>query len=308
MSTEDVALAVDLGGTKVEAALVTASGVLVAGSRARRSTGPASTLDTLGAAVTQVVAEALAALPAGTALLGAGIGSAGPLDLATGTTAPLNLPGAAGFAIRDTVRTAADGAPTTLALDGLCITLAEQWVGAARGIQNVMGMVVSTGIGGGLILGGRIVLGGTGNAGHIGQVAAAGFTPEGTTGVEVTGEHVASGPNIVRWAVEHGWSGSTGEELARDYAAGVEVAVAAVRRSAAAVGSIIASATALCDIDVAVIGGGFSHVSPAYLDLVRAARDEVAPFPFTARARIVPAALGSDAPLVGAAALVFREL
>jgi glucokinase len=96
-----------------------------------------------------------------------------------------------------------------------------------------------------------------------------------------------------------GWEGSTGEELA---ASGDPRARAAIERSARAVGLAIASASALVDLDVVAIGGGFSRSAPDYLDLVRAAAAEG--FGFVRATRIVAAGLGDEAPLIGAAALV----
>ncbi len=302
-------LAIDLGGTTLESALVDDAGALLADSRSRRPTGPSITPEGLTAAVDAVVAETLAALPPGAELAGAGIGSAGPIDTVAGTTAPLNMPSARDFPLRSTVARATAAVlgrevVVELALDGLCITLAEHWIGAARGVDSALGMVVSTGIGGGIVSRGVPLRGGTGNAGHIGQLAVSGFTDVDVRGLEATVERIASGPNIVRWAKEQGWRGDDGEALGRAYAAGDAIAKAAVTRSAHAVGSAIASATALVDVDMVVIGGGFSHVSTDYLDLVREGRDRYAAFPFMARADIRPAALGGEAPLIGAATLV----
>lgn len=305
-----LAIAVDLGGTKIDACLVDTDGAIVAGSRARASTGPGIDPDGLRHAISQVLAAALGALPSDAAVIGTGIGSAGPVDTVHGTIAPLNLAAVRGFPLRDAVRAALPerlrALPVALALDGQCIAIAEHWRGAGAGAEAMLGMVVSTGIGGGIVLGGRAVGGGTGNAGHIGQVEVAGFAAPGVRGLEATVERIASGPNIVRWARARGWAGETGEELAAGYAAGEGLAVEAVRRSAAAVGSAIASATALVDLDLVVIGGGFSHVSPDYIELVRASRDAVAAHPFLARAEIVRASLGGESPLVGAASLVLR--
>ncbi|MCA1943055.1 MAG: ROK family protein, partial [Yonghaparkia sp.] len=93
----DYALAVDLGGTKVEAALVDAAGTVLVGSRHRRPTGSTSTSEQLAAAVTDAVRDALATLPADATLLGAGIGSAGPIAGTTGDVSPLNLPAWRGY-------------------------------------------------------------------------------------------------------------------------------------------------------------------------------------------------------------------
>lgn len=298
------ALAVDLGGTKVEAALVHEDGAILPRSRRREPTGPRSTPESLTTAIQSVLRAALSELPSGSRLLGIGVGSAGPIDREAGTVSPLNLPGCAGFPLHRAVAAARPEVPTVLALDGLCITLAECRLGAAVGRRCVLGMVVSTGIGGGIVIDGRPLSGGTGNAGHIGQMAVAGYLPEGSIGLDVTAERIASGPNVVAWARELGWAGRTGEDLSVDYQAGDPLAVAAVRRSAGAVGGMIASASALLDLDMVVIGGGFAAVSSDYLALIRAARDAAAPFPFLARAEIVPSALAGDGPLLGAAALV----
>jgi glucokinase len=307
-----LALAVDLGGTKVEAALVDEQGELLAGSRSRQPTGSGATVEALTRSVDAVVRAALAAMPADATLVGAGVGSAGPINVQAGSVAPLNLDGAQDFRIRDVVRDSASAVlgtdvPTRFALDGLCITLAEHWLGAGRGVDSMLGMVVSTGIGGGIVTAGRPVPGTTGNAGHIGQVEVAGFAGPEEHGLPATVERIASGPNIVRWAREQGWVGETGEDLAASAAAGDPIARAAVVRSASAVGAALASATALLDLDLVVIGGGFSKVTPDYLDLVREGRDTYAAFPFLARARIAGAALGGESPLIGAAALMLRS-
>ena len=305
------ALAVDLGGTKIEAALVDPSGVVLEGSRFRAPTGRASSSEQLTASADSVVTQALAALPDAATLVGVGIGSAGPITVDRGLVSPLNLPNWRDFPLRDhvaalvaSIRGAA--VPTTLRMDGECITLAEHWVGAGKGVDNLMGMVVSTGIGGGLILGGMAVAGPTGNAGHIGHVEVGGFDEACLCGGTGCVEAVASGPNTARWAREQGWVGETGEDLAASYAAGDPIAIAAVQRSGRAIGQAIASATALVDLDVVAVGGGFSHVAPDLLDMVRAAIAKRAPFPFVAKVTVIPSGLSGEGPLIGAAALVHR--
>ena len=300
------ALGIDLGGTKIEAALVDAHGAVLPGSRFRAPTGRAATSEQLADSADLVVGQALAALPQGRPLIGAGIGSAGPVSVAEGLVSPLNLPAWRDYPLRERIAAAVPGLPVTLRIDGEAIALAEHWVGAGRGVENLMGMVVSTGIGGGLILGGRAVAGPTGNAGHIGHVEVGGFDVPCLCGGIGCVEAVASGPNTVAWARAQGWGGSTGEELAVDYAGGDPVAVAAVRRSGRAIGQAIASATALLDLDVVAIGGGFSHVTPHLFDLVREPIAARAAFPFIAKVRVVPSGLGGDGPLIGAGALIHR--
>jgi glucokinase len=301
------ALAIDLGGTKVDAALVADDGTIDEASRTRRPTGRDRSAEELADAVREAVRGALTRLPAGTELAGAGIGSAGPIDIPRGAVMPYNLtPWHGGYPLRDLVQELVPGVPVTLRIDGLCITLAEHWVGAARGADDVMGMIVSTGVGGGLILGGRTVPGPTGNAGHIGHIEVAGFDDPCTCGGSGCLEAVASGPNTVRWAREQGFAGETGEDLGRAYAAGDGIAVAAVRRAGTAIGRAIASASALLDLEIVAIGGGFANVTPDLFDLIREPIARRVNSAYVRRVRIVPSTLSGDGPLIGAAALVHR--
>ncbi|MFT3797322.1 ROK family protein [Microbacterium sp.] len=303
-----LALAVDLGGTKVEAALVDDTGTIVAGSRARAATGAAAAADVavLAGALDEVVAG-VRRHPRWGEVRAAGIGSAGPIDLAAGTISPINLPAAHGFGIVAAVRSASGLDAVTLRLDGTCIALAEAWLGAARDVRNAIVFVVSTGVGGGVISDGRLVAGGSGNAGHIGQVIVADPEdhPDGDPAA-ATLEARASGPHTVTWARARGWTGTTGEELAAAYRDGDELAVAAVARSAHAVGVGLASAATLLDLELAVVGGGFSFVADDYPDRIEAAVRDAAINAYAARLRVVRASLGGDAPLIGAAALVHR--
>ncbi len=300
-----VVLAVDLGGTKLEAALVDTEGDIFAGTRNRVPTGPESTPERLTAAVRTVVAGALAALPAGASLVGAGIGSAGPLRRQDGTIFPVNMPAARGFALCDAVTSALGASglgavPVHLGHDGECLALAEARWGAARDARASLSIVVSTGIGGGFVIDGRPLHGASGNAGHIGQTLARGHG--------ATLEQVASGPATVAWARAQGWRGEDGPALGISAAAGDEIARAAIERSAVAVGGALADAATLVDLDVVVIGGGFSQVSDDYVPRVARALAEAAVLGYARRTRVVPAALGGEGPLVGAAALVPVEV
>jgi glucokinase len=304
--TRLLALAVDFGGTKVEAALVDDRGHLVPGSRHRRPTGTDATSSVLDASVRDAVEAARAALPAGGTLVGVGIGAAGPVDVEHGLVSPLNVPAWRDHPLAASVSAVVLDAPVTLRIDGLCIALAEHWIGAGNGAPNLLGMVVSTGVGGGLVLGGRAASSPTGNGGHIGHVEVGGFDDPCACGGRGCLEAVASGPRTVAWARTQGFTGETGEELAVAHEAGDPIAVAAVARAGDAIGHAIASATSLLDLDVVAIGGGFSRVSPALFDHARAALAERLAFPFVSRVEIVPSGLSDEGPLIGAAALVHR--
>ena len=306
-----LALALDFGGTKVEGALVDDAGAVLNGTRFRQPTGPAATSDELAAAVGRVLDAVVGVLPADAEFLGAGIGSAGPITITAGRVSPLNLPVWRDYPLLEQVRqrlAAAQlgDAPARLRMDGMCITLAAHWVGAAQGYDNVMGMIVSTGIGGGLILDGRTVPGPTGNAGHIGHVEVGGFPDRCACGGTGCVETIASGPKSVAWARSQGWRGSTGEDLGAGYAAGDAIAIAAVQRAGRAIGQAIASATSLNDLAIVAIGGGFSHVTPDLFDFIRAAIAERTAFAFVTKVKVVPSGLSGDGPLIGAAALIHR--
>ncbi|GAB3385945.1 ROK family protein [Humibacter soli] len=306
--TPPLALAVDFGGTKVESALVTDDGEVVPGSRHRAPTGREATSEGLQSSVRAVIEAALD--DAGEAeLAGIGIGCAGPIDRKGGLVSPLNVPAWRDFDLRGFVLGVLEArgvdVPVALEMDGVAITMAEHWVGAAQGVDNVMGMVVSTGIGGGLIVGGHVVTGPTGNAGHVGHVEVAGYQGEDTFGKATSLEAIASGPHTVAWARRQGFTGSTGEDLAAAYSAGDPIAREAIQRTGHAVGAAIASATALLDLELVAIGGGFSQATPDLFDFIREVL-EGHYFGFVRKVRIVPSGLSGEGPLIGAAALVHR--
>ncbi len=299
------ALAIDLGGTKVEAALIGTDGTIIEGTRGRAAMGSAgaSTPEAAAASIVSALRPALDS-PHWSDVSAAGIGSAGPLNLPLGAISPINLTGLRDFPIVNVVREASGLDDVRLRLDGTCIALAELWLGAARGVSNAMVFVVSTGVGGGIISDGRVIAGATGNAGHLGQVIV--DRVEGSAAA-ATVEELSSGPHTVTWARSQGWTGSDGEELAAAYAAGDPIAVAAVVRSATFIGTGVVNAATLLDLELAVVGGGFSLVADDYVDHIRAAVDSRAVNAFARAVRVERASLAGDAPLIGAAALVHRS-
>jgi glucokinase len=302
--TGRLALAVDIGGTKIETALVDEYGRIVPDTRHRHPTGRETGPGDLGQALLDCATASSGGAGDGQ-IVGVGIGSAGPVDLVAGEIHPKNLPLLHGFALRDFVVDHLPGWPVQLRLDGTCITLAEHWVGATRGAASSMSIVVSTGVGGGIIVDDSLVTGRSGNAGHIGQIHLQ-HSDDGT-GDGGTLEGIASGPRSVAWARHHGWSGSTGEDLGRAAAEGNPIAVAAIRRSATAVGVAIANTATLLDLDAVAIGGGFSKVSASYLDIVRESAREHAVFDYSRDVAIHASGLENDGPLIGAAALVHQD-
>lgn len=298
-------LAVDVGGTKIAAALVDETGLLIGTAARPTPTDHAeATFDAMRAALTEL-------LHAGTpAIDGIGIACAGPVDLPAGTVSPINIASWRDFPLAARVRTLLPTLPVALAGDGLCMALGEHWLGAGAGSDSMLGMVVSTGVGGGLVLGGRPYPGRSGNAGHVGHVVAdADEERQCACGGRGCVETVASGPNLVRWARAQGWQApdhADAAHLAAAALAGEKVPRAAFRRGGRAIGLAIAATAVVCDLDLAVIGGGVAQAGDLLFDPVRDTLATHARLSYVDHIRVAPAALGGQAGLIGAAALALH--
>ena len=295
-------LCLDIGGTKIAAGLVDPGGVLV--HTATRPTPAGAAAEEVWAVVAAVIADALRV--ADGAVASVGIASAGPIDLHRGSVSPINIGSWHGFPLRDRVAAAVPGVPVRLGGDGVCMALGEHWRGAGRGARFLLGMVVSTGVGGGLVLDGIPYTGRTGNAGHVGHVVVEQDGRPCPCGGRGCVETVAAGPSMVRWARANDWSAAPGagaRDLAAAAAAGDPVAVRAFRRGATALAAMIASVAAVCDLDLVVIGGGVARSGRLLFDPLRTALADYAGLEFLAGLHVLPAELGGEAGLVGAARL-----
>lgn len=292
------ALALDIGATKFAAAIVDSQGEPADPQRIQvPETG---VWDACRDLLTKVAGE--------TRVTAVGIGSAGPVDVTAGTCGPLNIPEwVHGFPIVESVRKVFPEAEIRFAIDGACLVVAEQRLGAARGVPDVLAMTVSSGIGGGILSGGRVVLGRTGNGGHVGHIVVPGNAEPCACGGFGCVEAVASGKSSVRWARRQGWPGGTGVELAAAARAGEPVAVAALERAGTAIGTAVASAAALLDIDLVVIGGGFAQSGELLWEPLRSAAAAHARLSFVRGLRVVPSELTDQATLQGAALLALGD-
>lgn len=303
------ALAIDIGGTKFAVAVVHPDGTMTRRAELPVGPDPVATLASL-------VRDAGAA-----GLTGVGIGSAGPIDALAGTVSPVNIPSWRDFPLVDTVRELIADLhhlpdphrfPVALAGDGQCMALGEWWRGGHGGHGSasrvLLGIVVSTGVGGGLVLDGVPYLGPTGNAGHIGHIAMdlnGQLCPCGAVGCLET---IASGPSMVRWALANGWTCPAAhpdaKALAADAARGVPVAQLAFQRTADALAAAILTTAALFDVDDVVIGGGVAAAGETLLAPLRQAVAKQAGLGFLKRLTVSRTSLERDAGLYGAAALV----
>lgn len=297
-----LALAVDIGGTKMAAGLVTDDGRIAA--RAMAPTAGTDDGEELFVRLADLVAGLLGRLREGPgpAPVVCGVGCGGPMSPgrapgsgsspAGPTVSPLNIGAWRDFPLEARLA-AVTGLPTFVDNDAKALALGEGWVGAAAGATDFLAMVVSTGIGAGIVLDGRLLDGASGNAGHIGHVIV---EPDGRPcrcGAQGCLEAEASGPAI---------AAVTGRPAAQ--------ASSAVReRTGRLVGRAVGSVANLLDLRLALVAGsvalGFGDVFFAAANAELAAR---ARLDFTSGSIIRRAGLGGDGPLVGAAAVGWRGL
>jgi len=278
----ETALAIDVGGTKIEAALVDADGTVSGRTRVRTGGDDG---EQLYRRVLEVV-DGLRGAP----FTVCGVGCGGPMTPGGVLVSPLNIPQWRNFPLRARL---ADllGVEVYVDNDAKALALAEGWKGAAVGVRNFIGMVVSTGVGGGIVLDGRLLDGETGNAGHIGHVvvepdgfALPGHVP-GVLEAEASGTAIAA------------ITGRPAQE------ASAEV----IERTGRMVGRAVGSVANLLDLRLAVVAGSVAlGFGPPFFAAAQAEIDRVAALDHSSGTRIVPAGLGDEGPLVGAAALGFR--
>jgi glucokinase len=301
-------LALDVGGTKLAAAVVDDSGRILGRGRVPSPTG--TDPEALYEALLACAAAALRGADATPGDLdGIGVAAAGPMVWPSGEVSPLNMPAWRGFPLRKRLAEEFAAERVLIHNDAVGLTVGEHWRGAGTGTANLLGVTVSTGVGGGLILDGHLYHGTSGNAGHVGHVVVEPDGPVCACGGRGCLEAIASGPNTVRHALDDGWRPrpgvvADGVALAAAAAAGDQVALRNLARAGRAVGTAIASCASLLDLQVAAIVGGFSQSGPPFWDPLQEAFAAHAGFPFAAACRVVPGQLTDTAGLLGAAAFV----
>ncbi len=285
MTAERAYLAVDIGGTKLSCGVVSLDGRVLAQERC--ATPPAQVWDALSGLVGRVTAGA-----AHLQLIACGVGAGGPMSDNGDKVSTLSIPSWRNFALRSSLAQLT-GLATFVDNDAKAVVLGETWCGAAAGCRDVIGMVVSTGVGGGIITDGRLLGGDSGNAGHIGHICV---VPNGRLckcGARGCLEAVASGTAIAEM---------TGQPAAHAPAHVIE-------QTGMYVGRAVASVAALLDLRLAVIGGSVAlGFGEPFFRAAQTEADRYAAIEFARGIRLLPAGLGGDAPLVGAAAIARRQL
>ena len=288
----DLALSIDIGGSKIAVGLVTRNGELIDRTQfvVNAQDSSEELFDDLSRAVDAQLLRAVDHHGVRPSVVG--VGSAGPITANVETISPLNIPQWRGFELRQRLETLT-GLPVFGDGDAKALALAEGWLGAARGVDNFMAMVVSTGVGGGIVLNGQLLDGETGNAGHIGHVIVEPNGRRCTCGGRGCLEAEASGPAI---------EAITGRSPTQPT---YEIMV----RTGRLVGRGVASVCNLLDLKLVCVGGSVAlGFGATFFNAAQRTLDELCTIEFSRKARIVPTRLSDEGPLIGASAVGWRGL
>jgi glucokinase len=278
-------LAIDIGGTKLAVGLVTEDGALR--HRHETATRQSSDADALFDALAGLIGEVDVS-----SARAVGVGCGGPMDRGGEHVSPLNIPAWRDFPLRARLA-ALTALPVWVDNDAKALALGEGWTGAARDRRDYVAMVVSTGVGGGIVLDGHLLDGADGNAGHIGHVIVEPDGHECPCGARGCLEAEASGTAIAR---------RTGRPASQ---APPEV----IARTGTLVGRAVASVANLLDLEFAVVAGSVAlGFGTPFFAAAQAEIDDRCRIDFARGTRVVPGGLGADGPLIGAAAVALRQM
>ncbi len=290
--TQNVVLAIDIGGTKFAAGLVTARGELIDRSRVEvvRDALPEQHWDALLSICREQMERARTRH--GARVKAIGVGSAGPVTRNVETVSPINIAAWRNFPLRARLAGSLNR-PVYGDLDAKALALAEGWLGAAQGHANFCALTVSTGVGGGIILDGELLDGNTGNAGHIGHVIVEPGGRRCECGAQGCLEAEASGLAI---------EAITGRPP-------TEPTYEIMQRTGRLVGRAAASVCNALDLSLVVVGGSVAlGFAATFFHAAQVAMDDHLRLPHTRGARITPSRLGDSGPLIGAGAVGWRGL
>lgn len=314
-------IAIDFGGTQIRAAVVDPGGAVRGLQFAETGAGddPAAVLTRIGDTAQQAL-DAAGDTAGDYAAIG--VAAPGPLDYETGAIlrAP-NLPGFENIGVSAPLSERFK-LPTFLGNDANLAVLAEHDYGAGRGVNDMVYVTVSTGVGAGILVDGELLLGSTGNAGEVGQMTVDFRAPVHTSGNIGCVEQFSAGLGIARYAEEllagHPQSplnaifAERRELSARDVATaardGDAMANIAWDRAVRALGAGFVSFIHVLNPGLIVVGGGVANAGEFLLDPLREYVQTYAMPGFKEDLRIVPWTLGEKIGILGAAAWARRSL
>lgn len=320
----DVVVGIDLGGTKILAAVIDDQGRIL--GQAKRKTKAEAGVEGVVARIVETVDEAVAnAKLTRKDVRAIGIGAPGPVNTETGTvaTAP-NLPGWSNVPLGELIQ-AQTGMPTAIGNDVNVAALGEFTYGAGRGTSDMISLFVGTGIGGGIILNGQLRVGARGAAGEVGHMVVLADGPYCGCGNRGCIEALASRTAIVeslQRAVAAGRQSSLAEllnqggsrlssnALAEAWRAGDALTVEVLGRAQYYLGLHIANIVNLLDPEAIVLGGGvIEALGEAFVAPIRPIAYQHFLQRYDAdRVAIIVSQLGDNAGILGAAVLARQRL
>ncbi|MEJ8303934.1 ROK family glucokinase [Saccharibacillus sacchari] len=314
--SENVYVGMDLGGTTIKVGLCSESGVLLHTYEGPTGVaeGPETVISNMANYVRRVVEESPYSWEQ---LAGVGAGVAGFTNVRDGIIVMAPNIGFKDVPIRAILEERL-GKPVKIDNDANVAALGEAWSGAGAGIENCVCYTLGTGVGGGIIINGRIYQGFSGMAGEIGHIDVVPDLEAIQCGCGKVGclETVSSATGIIRMAkeaVERGErtfiadaSEITAKTVFDAAKAGDEVALRIVKRAAFYLGKSMAAVAAVLNPQSFIIGGGVSKAGDILFDPIRETFAQLTPEPLQQGVQIVPATLGNNAGMIGAAGLLIR--
>jgi glucokinase len=315
------AIGVDIGGTSVKLGLVSTQGKLLSQDAfiTQAAGHRRNFLDILSAHISEL---ARFARRSGWSVLGAGIGAPGPIDVEKGFVYFFpNIPGWKNTPLRDWLRKRL-GIPVAVDNDANVMALAEFRFGAGRGARNLIALTLGTGVGGGLVIDGKLFHGARFSAAEIGHLVINEGGPLCACGMRGCVETYVGNGHFVREvkrrlstgekSILNVWTKKEGRALspllvAQAARKGDFFSKKMWREVGEHLGTCLAGLVNILNPEKIILGGGIAQNGSLLFNPVRKTIREKA-FPIASRSvKVVPAALGVNAGLVGAAALIFTK-
>ena len=314
-------LAIDLGGTKIIAAIISNKGQIVAKERCLTlaDEGPQPVIGRIFSAIDHLLSQRKINP---SQLDSISIAAAGAIDFEKGlVTSSPHLPGWHDVPLRDIVEEKYK-VNTFLINDASAAALGEHHFGAGQGVNNLILLAVGTGIGGGIILNGRLYSGASGSAGEIGHITIDVGGPKCDCGNTGCLEALVSGTAVAKEAIRRIKQGErsslteivggkieniTAEKVSIAAQDGDSLASEVILKAATYLGVGLANLVNIFNPEMIIIGGGIAKMGDPLLNPARQVVRERA-FQLSAQAvQIVSAQLGDDAGVLGAAVFAFQQ-
>lgn len=291
-------LAIDIGATKFAIGIVESALEI-----SHRREIPATELwEGLSATLEEIAADRTLSITR------VGIGSAGPINTQTGEISPVNIPAWRSFPLVGKVQEIFPQAEIKLIGDAVALAIAEHAVGAGSGSANMLGMVVSTGIGGGIIVDDKPLEGDFGNAGYFGHTVVGDYDGGCNCGRAGCVEGYSSGISMVRYAEKYGWKGQDFIALADSARNGDVIAINAINFGIEHLVKAIINIAQIFDLHTVVVGGGVAEAGEIYWKPLKSALvSQSTSLNLVEPIKLLPAQLQRDAGLIGAAMVVGLE-